>query len=102
MKRIPNPTHTLIRALDGAIDALDFIPASITQQQSLLENLIGLQVAHADVALAAIDVTAADYRVFARSRGDGDFDAGVFLGEGGEMGLEEGAVIIRMVTNVSD
>jgi len=41
--------------------------------------------------LAAINKMAPDDGVFARARGDGDFDAWVLAGEEREFGLEESA-----------
>jgi len=95
MKRIPNTPHTLIRTLHRLRDPLQPLPARIPQQQHFFQNLIRLQISHADGFLAAVDVLASDYGVAAWSGGDGDFDLGVLAGEGLEVGFEEVAVMCQ-------
>ena len=91
MERIPDSAHALIQALHRSRHALDLVPARVAQQQQLLPDLRRLEVAHADGALAAADVAAADDGVFVGSRRDGDFDARVVLGERRQVRFEKSA-----------
>lgn len=93
MEGIPYTPHTLIHARDRLPRPLQLLTTRALQQLGLLQDLAWLHVSHTDSALLAVDVGAADDGVAARTRRDGDFDAGVLAGEGGEGGGEEGAVV---------
>lgn len=92
MIRIPHASHTFIETRHGLPCPLQLLSARALQQVGLVEDLGGLHISHADGALLAVDVGAANDGVTAGARGDGDFDAGVAAGEGGEGLFEEGAV----------
>lgn len=92
MEGIPYTPHALIHARDRLPRPLQLLTTRALQQLRLLQDFAWLQIPHTDSALLAVDVGAADDGVAARTRRDGDFDAGVLAGEGGEGGGEKGAV----------
>lgn len=89
MERIPDTSHTLVQTLHGLGNSLQCLAARVAQKEHLVEDLVRLHVAHADGLLFAADVTAAEDRVSAGSRGDCDFDLRVGFREALEVGLEE-------------
>lgn len=89
MERTPDTSHTLVQTLDLLGLPLELLAARVAQQQGLLQNLIGLHVAHADGLLLSADVFALQDGVVAGSGRDCDFDLRVGAGELFEVGLEE-------------
>ena len=74
MIRTPDASHTLIDTLHRLRDPLILLPARISQQLRLLQNLVLLQIPHADRLLAPIDVVSDYDGVFAWSRRDYHLD----------------------------
>ena len=89
MERTPDTSDTLVQTLDLLGLPLELLAARIAQQQGLLQNLVGLHVAHADGFLLSADVFALQDGVVDGSGRDCDFDLGVGAGEFFEVGLEE-------------
>lgn len=89
MERIPDTSHTLVQTLHRLGDSLQRLAARAAQKEQLVEDLVGLHVAHANGLFFAADVTAAEDGVFAGSRGDCDFDLRVGFCEALEVGFEE-------------
>jgi hypothetical protein len=89
VERTPDTSDTLVQTLDLLGLPLELLAARIAQQQGLLQNLVGLHVAHADGFLLSADVFALQDGVVAGSGRDCDFDLGVGAGELFEVGLEE-------------
>ena len=87
--RGPNTSHRLINTSNRLLRSLVLLPARLPQQIRLHQHLVLLQIAHADRALAAVDVVALDQGMFMRTRGDTDFDLRVCGGEGAEVVQEE-------------
>ena len=94
MERTPNTSHTLVQTLDLLGLPLELLAARVAQQRCLLQNLVGLHVAHADGLFLSADVFALHDGVAAGSGRDCDFDLRVGAGEFFEVGLEELAVKI--------
>ena len=92
MEGRPDPPDALVDTGDGLLDTLQLLAAGLLEQGDLVDDLLGLEVAHADGLFAAIDVLALDDGVSVRTGGDADLDLGVLLGDGGEFMLQEGAV----------
>lgn len=107
-------THTQLRSLylhavavvrrpdasDGLVDTLhrlrlplELLAAGVAEQLDLLEDLVGLHIAHADGLLAAVDVLRDDDGVLGRPGGHGELDLGVGGGELGEERLDEAAAM---------
>jgi hypothetical protein len=99
VERTPNTSHTLVQTLDLLRLPLQLLAARVAQQQGLLQNLVGLHVAHADRFLLSADVLALENGVAAGSGRDCDFDLRVGAGEVFEVGLEEvaGRVLLEGV-----
>jgi len=89
VERTPDTSHTLVQTLDLLGLPLELLAARVAQQQSLLQDLVGLHVAHADGLFLSADVFALHDGVAAGSRRDCDFDLRVGAGEFFEVGLEE-------------
>ena len=88
VERIPDTSHTLVQTLHGLGDSLERLAARAAQEQHFVKNLVRLHIAHANGLFFAADVTAAEDRMFAGSRGDCDFDLRVGFCEALEVGLE--------------
>jgi hypothetical protein len=89
VERIPDTSHTLVQTLHRLGDSLQRLAARAAQKEHLVEDLVGLHVAHADGLFFAANVAAAEDGVSAGSRGDCDFDLRVGSCEALEVGLEE-------------
>ena len=89
--RRPDASDGLVGALDGLGHAADLVAAGVAEDLGLLEDLERLHVAHADGALAAVDVLRYDDGVLGRAGRDGELDLRVGGGELGEEGLDEAA-----------
>lgn len=92
MIRTPNTPNTLINTLHGLRNLPQLLPIRIPQQLRLLQHLLLRQIPHTYRFFAAVDVGPFYDWVFARARGDGDFDLRVCGGEFGERVAEEGTV----------
>jgi hypothetical protein len=93
VERTPDTSHTLVQTLNLLRLPLELLAACIAQQQGLLQNLVGLHVAHADRLLFSADVFALEDGVAAGSGRDRDFDLRVGAGEVFEVGFEEVAEV---------
>lgn len=91
MERRPDTSDTLVKTGNRLLGALELLPTSLLEQHGLVEDLLRLQIAHADGLLTAVDVLALDDGVLVRSWRDPDFDLRVCFGERGECVFEEGA-----------
>jgi hypothetical protein len=89
--RRPDASDGLVDTLHGLGDLAQPLAAGVAEQLGLLEDLVGLHVAHADGLLAAVDVLGDDDGVLGRPRRDGELDLRVAGGELGEEGLDEAA-----------
>lgn len=87
--RIPDAAHALILAEDLAGGVADGGAAGAAQQLRLGQDLLRLEVAHADGAFAAVDIVRAQQRVLVRPRRHGHLHARVRAREGRQAGLEE-------------
>jgi hypothetical protein len=88
--RRPNATDTLVDTRDRLLGPLVLLAAVLLQEVRLLEDLLGLEIPHADGLFAAVDEVAFDDGVLVWSRGYADFDLRVLFGEGCKMVLQEG------------
>lgn len=93
MIRRPNPTNTLINTRHRLLRLLQLLATRLPKQIRLLQNLLRLEIAHANRLLPSVDVEARHDGVFSWSRRDSDFDLRVLFCEGREVVAEEGAVI---------
>merc|ERR1712058_17032 len=87
---IPYTPHALIHTGHRLPRPLQLLTTRTLQQLRLFQDFAWLHAPHTDGPLLAIDVRAANDGVAARTRRDGDFDAGVLAGEGRQGGGEEG------------
>lgn len=87
----PYTSNTVIDTLDRLRLLAKLLPRCISQQDRLFQDLIFLQVPHADALFSSIDIGPLDDWVFPWSGGDCDFDLGVGGCEAWECVLEEDA-----------
>lgn len=82
MIRRPDTSNALVQTLNRLVDALQFLPASLSEQSDLLGDLIRFKIPHADHLLSPIDVDASNNGVLSGPWGYADFNLRVGLGEG--------------------
>lgn len=89
----PDTSDTLVDTPDRLGKLLVDFTVHLAQQLDLLENLVRIEVSNADWPVVAIDEVANNDGVLLRPWRHGDFDLGVFCGEGWEMLPDELAVV---------
>lgn len=91
MVRGPDATDTGVDTAHGLCEFLVLLARCVAQQLGLLQDLVGVQVAHTDGTLPAGDIVADNEGVARRPRRNGELDLGVFGGELLELLLDEQA-----------
>lgn len=77
----PDTTHTLVQTGNRLLGALQLVSASILEDHSLLQDVFGLEIAHTDGFLIAVDVLALDHGMLLVSRRNADLDLRVLFRE---------------------
>lgn len=81
MVRTPHTSHALVQTLHWPRDALQFLPARVSQQHDLLHNLIDFHVPDTHGFGPVVDIGSDHDGVFGRSGRDGDLDLRILFGE---------------------
>ena len=81
MVRRPDTSDALVDTRNGFLGALQLFAAGFLEKVRLVEDLLGLEIAHADGLFASIDIVALDDGMLVWPGRDSDFNLRVGFGE---------------------